>query len=213
MGANVGRGYLIAVEGIDGAGKTVNSKWLVRRLKAAGYNVVYTMEPTYGVIGVALRELQGSGASSPEIDALLFAADRLDHVRHFIEPRLREGYVVVTDRYLYSSIAYQGAMTGDRKWVELVNRYCVPPDLAIYLDVDPSTGLGRKRKRKWLWRWRSDLRAFEDPALLEKVRAVYLELCEEGKLVRVPADRELGEVRAEIARVIWDRLGIDIRSS
>jgi dTMP kinase len=212
MGTTVGRGYLIALEGIDGAGKTVNSKWLVRRLKEAGYNVVYTMEPTYGVIGVALRELQASGASSPEIDALLFAADRLYHVRHIIEPSLKKGYVVVTDRYLYSSIAYQGAMTGDRKWVELVNRYYVPPDLAIYLDVDPSTGLGRKRKGKWFWRWRSGLRAFEDPALLEKVRAVYLELCEEGKLVRVPADRELGEVRAEIAKVIWERLGIDIRS-
>jgi dTMP kinase len=119
---------------------------------------------------------------------------------------LKKGYVVVSDRYLYSSIAYQGALTGDRKWVELVNRYCIPPDLAIYLDVDPGTGLVRKRKG------RSDLRAFEDPAVLERVRAVYLELCEEGKLVGVPADRELGEVRAEIARVIWERLGIDIRS-
>jgi dTMP kinase len=206
MGANVGRGYLIAVEGIDGAGKTVNSKWLVKRLKAAGYKAAYTKEPTHGLIGDALKELQASRASSPEIDALLFAADRLHHIRNFIEPRLRKSYVVVSDRYLYSSIAYQGALTGDRKWVELVNRYCVPPDLAIYLDVDPSTGLGRKRK------WRSDLRVFEDPAVLERVRAVYLELCEEGKLVRIPADRELGEVRAEIARVIWDRLGIDIRS-
>jgi dTMP kinase len=119
---------------------------------------------------------------------------------------LKKGYVVVSDRYLYSSIAYQGALTGDRKWVELVNRYCIPPDLAIYLDVDPGTGLVRKRKG------RSDLRAFEDPAVLERVRAVYLELCEEGKLVGVPADRELGEVRAEIAYVIRERLGIDIRS-
>jgi len=202
----VGRGYLIAVEGIDGAGKTVNSKWLVRRLKAAGYKAAYTKEPTHGLIGEVLRELQARKASSPEIDALLFAADRLHHFRDFIEPRLKKGYVVVSDRYLYSSIAYQGALTGDRKWVELVNRYCIPPDLAIYLDVDPGTGLGRKRKG------RSDLRAFEDPAVLERVRAVYLELCEEGKLVRVPADRELGEVRAEIARVIWERLGIDIRS-
>jgi dTMP kinase len=206
MGTTVGRGYLIALEGIDGAGKTVNSKWLVRRLKAAGYKAAYTKEPTHGLIGEALRELQARKASSPEIDALLFAADRLHHFRDFIGPRLKKGYVVVSDRYLHSSIAYQGTLTGDRKWVELVNNYCIPPDLAIYLDVDPNTGLGRKRKG------RSDLRAFEDPALLIKVRAVYLELCEEGQLVRVPADRELGEVRAEIAKVIWERLGIDIQS-
>ncbi len=199
------RGYLIAVEGIDGAGKTVNSRWLVRRLRAAGYKAAYTREPTEGPIGKVLKRLLARKVSGPEIDALLFAADRLHHVSTFIEPMLRRGFIVVSDRYLYSSIAYQGALTGDRRWVETVNRYCTPPDLAVYLDVDPMTGLGRKRG--------SRIRAFEDPEVLGKVRALYLELCEEGKMVRIPADRELGEVRAEIAKVIRERLGIEIGTS
>ncbi len=197
------RGYLIAVEGIDGAGKTVNARWLVKRLVKAGWKAEYTREPTKGPIGRTLRALLARGDTNPEIDALLFAADRLHHIRTFIEPKLREGFVVVSDRYLYSSIAYQGALTGDRRWVELVNRYCLPPDLAFYLDVDPVVGLGRKS--------RSNMRAFEDPSVLERVRAVYLELCSEGMMVRIPADRELRAVRDELARVIRERLGIDIR--
>jgi len=200
------RGYLIAVEGIDGAGKTVNSRWLVRRLRKSGYRAAYTKEPTEGPIGKVLRRSLARRGSNPEMDALLFAADRLHHIRTFIEPRLRQGFIVVTDRYLYSSIAYQGALTGDRRWVELINRYCVPPDLAVYLDVDPSTGLERKR------RLRSSAGAFEDPEVLRRVRAVYLELCAEGKMVMIPADRELREVRAEIARVVGERLGIEIRT-
>lgn len=196
------RGYLIAVEGIDGAGKTVNSRWLVRRLRACGYRAVYTREPTDGPVGRLLRRMLRRGSTGPEMDALLFAADRLHHVRRFLEPRLSMGYVVVSDRYLFSSIAYQGALTGDRAWVELLNRFCPEPDLAIYLDVDPDTGLRRKRGPR--------MRAFEDVSVLQRVRSVYLELCREGRMVRIPAERELGEVRADIARAVRERLGIDV---
>ncbi|MEM2232478.1 MAG: dTMP kinase [Nitrososphaerota archaeon] len=196
------RGYLIAIEGIDGAGKTVNALWLVRRLRSRGYRAVYTREPTDGPVGRLLRRMIERGSVGPEMDALLFAADRLYHVRRFLEPKLRSGYVVVSDRYLFSSIAYQGALTGDRTWVELLNRHCPMPDLTLYLDVDPSTALRRKKA--------SRLRAFEDVEVLRRVRSVYLELCGEGKMIRIAADGELREVRAEIAKALRERLGIDV---
>ncbi|MEM2858863.1 MAG: dTMP kinase [Nitrososphaerota archaeon] len=196
------RGYLIAIEGIDGAGKTVNARWLVRRLRSCGYKAVYTREPTDGPVGRLLRRMLRRGETGPEMDALLFAADRLYHVRRFLEPKLMSGYIVVSDRYLYSSIAYQGALTGDRAWVELLNKHCPEPDLAIYLDVDPDTGLRRKVGSRF--------RAFEDARVLETVRSIYLELCGEGKMIRIAADGELREVRAEIAKTVSGRLGIDV---
>ncbi|MCX8203926.1 MAG: dTMP kinase [Nitrososphaeria archaeon] len=188
------RGALIAIEGIDGAGKTAVATWLVDRLRETGYGSVYTREPTDGPIGQLLRAGALGDSGDPRIDALLFAADRLYHLNHTIEPLLRQGYVVVSDRYVHSSIAYQGAMTGDRAWVEELNRFAGDPDLAVYLDVDPETGLRRKGG--------AGRTKFERPEVLEVVRRVYLALCDEGRLVLVDARRDLDSVREDVLREV-----------
>ncbi|MEN3047296.1 MAG: dTMP kinase [Candidatus Caldarchaeales archaeon] len=187
-------GALIAIEGLDGAGKTATATWLVDRLREMGYRSSYTREPTDGPIGRLLRGDALGDFGDPRIDALLFAADRLYHLSRTIEPLLNEGYVVVSDRYVHSSIAYQGAMTGDRAWVEELNKFAREPDLAVYLDVDPETGLGRKRGAKRT--------KFERPEVLEKVRRLYLQLCDEGRLVLVDSRRDLDSVREEVLREV-----------
>ncbi|MDW8041757.1 MAG: dTMP kinase [Nitrososphaerota archaeon] len=189
------RGALIAIEGIDGAGKTVNAKWVVDLINGMGLRSIYTREPTDGPIG---RLLRSEVFSDPHTDALLFAADRLHHLAQTIEPLLSEGVVVVSDRYVHSSIAYQGALTGDRAWVEELNRFARRPDLAIYLDVDPVIGLSRKPSDRPT--------KFERVEVLEKVRNLYLELCEEGELLRIDARRDLSEVRKDLVKAIEDLL-------
>jgi len=82
------------------------------------------------------------------IDALTFALDRLLHIKLKIKPLLNQGYIVVSDRYFYSSVAYQSASGAPIEWVLEVNKWALKPDVAIYLDVDPVTGLNRKPHRK-----------------------------------------------------------------
>ncbi|MCS7095355.1 MAG: dTMP kinase [Thaumarchaeota archaeon] len=192
------RGALIAIEGIDGAGKTVNSRWVVDLIGSMGLRSSYTREPTDGPIGRLLRSGAFGEFSDPRVDALLFAADRLHHLAQTIEPLLSEGVMVVSDRYVHSSIAYQGALTGDRAWVEELNRFARRPDLAIYLDVDPAIGLSRKLSERPT--------KFERVEVLERVRDLYLELCEEGELLRIDASRDLENVRKDLMKAVEELL-------
>ncbi|MEM3533702.1 MAG: dTMP kinase, partial [Nitrososphaerota archaeon] len=166
------RGILVTIEGIDGAGKTTQSKAVVRWLKKNGYVAKYTNEPTSFGVGRLLNKL-GSTAS-PALEALLFAADRIEHVRRVIEPGLKKGYVIVSDRYVHSSIAYQGAMLGDVEWVRTINKFVPKPDVAFLLDVEPELALSRIKKPR---------SRFERLELLKAVRKVYLDMAAAGELM------------------------------
>ncbi|MCD6235662.1 MAG: dTMP kinase, partial [Thaumarchaeota archaeon] len=153
----------------------------------------YTAEPTGSEVGRILKAMAGRRNVDPRVEAMLFAADRLIHLEKIVKPLLEEGFIVVSDRYLHSSLAYQAASTGDRKWVEELNRYAVKPDLAILLDVAPETGLKRiKRKRS----------RFERADFLRKVRENYLGYVERGELVRVDAERGVDEVFSDLAEIV-----------
>jgi dTMP kinase len=104
------RGVFICVEGLDGCGKTTQAKLLVKKLQKS-YKAVYTAEPSRGKIGVFIRKrcLYGEKRLSSVAEALLFAADRVEHVENEILPAVGKGQLVVSDRYVYSSLAYQGA--------------------------------------------------------------------------------------------------------
>lgn len=181
------RGILVAVEGIDGAGKTTQSKAVVKWLKKNGYAARYTSEPTSTGTGKLLSKL-GSTAS-PALEALLFAADRVEHVRRVIEPGLKKGYVIVSDRYVHSSIAYQGAMLGDVDWVRIINKFAPKPDVAFLLDVEPRLALSRiKRPRS----------KFERLELLEAVRKVYLDMVDAGELILVDGTKPPSQVTEEL---------------
>ncbi len=145
------RGRLIVVEGLDGAGTTTQSHLLGERLAADGRRVHVTAEPSRGPVGALVRQVLtrrvvGSGDGfDPAALALLFAADRLDHHAVEIAPKLAEGVDVVSDRYVLSSLAYQGLATGDAEWVEAVNARAPAADVTIFLRARPEVALRRRR--------------------------------------------------------------------
>ncbi len=146
------RGRLLVLEGLDGAGTTTQSRLLGARLAAGGRRVHVTAEPSGGPIGALLRlALQGRvvGRGGVPLDpgalALLFAADRLDHVAGEIEPRLAAGVDVISDRFTLSSLAYQSIATGSPSWVAAINARAPVPDLTVFLEVRPAIALARRR--------------------------------------------------------------------
>jgi dTMP kinase len=144
------RGRLIVLEGIDGSGTTTQTERLVAHLRQQGRTAVSTREPSGGPIGRLLREvllgqhrMPGGAPVDGRAMALLFAADRLDHLQREVEPNLTEGSDVVSDRYLMSSLAYQ-AEEADREWVALLARGVRPPDLTILLDIPVAVAAQRR---------------------------------------------------------------------
>jgi dTMP kinase len=144
-------GLFIALEGGDGAGKSTQAGLLCRALEEGGRTVVRTREPGGTPIGEKLRSLvleHGHGDIDARTEALIFAASRAAHVQQVIAPALRRGDVVVCDRYIDSSVAYQGAgrKLGPRAVLD-VNLWATEgllPDLTVLLDVDPAEGRSRR---------------------------------------------------------------------
>lgn len=126
----------IAIEGIDGSGKGTQAKLLADRLKDLGRAVLLTSEPTKGPTGKMIREHLSNPFLDDEALALLFASDRIEHLEKEVRPALDSDKIVISDRYVYSSIAYQGQKV-DMEWVGDINKYADRPDLAILLDLDP----------------------------------------------------------------------------
>lgn len=142
----------IAFEGGDGAGKSTQVAALARWLRARGREVVVTREPGGTELGTRIRELLLHGGEvAPRAEALLFAADRAQHVAAVVRPASERGAVVLTDRYVDSSIAYQGAGR-DLRAAEVARLSAwatggLVPDLTVLLDVTPETGRARRHHR------------------------------------------------------------------
>jgi len=185
------RGVFICIEGIDASGKTTHARRLVENLRGKGLDAVYTTEPTSGEIGRLIQThiLQSQKRVPSVIEALLFAVDRIEHVENMIKPALREGKIVVSDRYVYSSLAYQGAAGLDLKWIEEINKFAIQPDLAIYIDIPAEVVFERLRREK------SVMENFQTQC---KVREVYLKLVEDGKLILINGNRPTGEVEKNL---------------
>jgi len=142
----------IVLEGIDGSGTTTQLDRLTTALRDRGRRVVATREPSTGPIGVLLREILAGRHANPDgstLDgramALLFAADRRDHLTREIEPALAAGCDIVSDRYLMSSLAYQ-AVEADRAWVERLSEGVRAPQLTVLLDVAIEVAAQRRLK-------------------------------------------------------------------
>mgnify|MGYP000680995775 CR=1 FL=1 len=198
------RGFLIAIEGIDGSGKTTICKWLVKLFNDHGYEAIYTFEPTNSKFVEALKNYED--IRSAELDALVYAADRLVHLKKLVIPALSRGAIIVMDRYYYSSIAYQGAMGAPIEWVIEINRYAIRPDLAIYIDVEPEIGLARIRGKK-----SKRFPEYEKLELLRKVRDIYLKLVEMGWLKMVDGRRDIELVKNDVLRLIEYELHVPLR--
>jgi len=167
----MGRGYLIALEGVDGAGKTTQAMSLAAILARFGRRVLFTREPTYGPAGLQLRAYLCGGRRhlTPAEELALFQADRREHVAATIQPALDKGWVVITDRYYYSSAAYQGALGLDPREILADSELFAPrPDLVAILTLPLDQAVARCLEGRG-----GELQVSEDPAYLEKVAALY----------------------------------------
>ncbi|GGR21017.1 dTMP kinase [Agromyces mediolanus] len=200
------RGLFITLEGGDGSGKTTQAELLRDWLDGLGREVVRTREPGGTEVGVEVREivLHHRGDISPRAEALLYAADRAHHVATLVRPALERGAVVLQDRYIDSSVAYQGAgRVLDSREVRALSEWAtedLAPDLTVLLDLDPETARGRLDAS----RTRYDRLEAEASEFHRRVREAYLAIAaaEPERVVVVdaaqPAEQIAAELRARI---------------
>ncbi len=164
-------GYLIAIEGIDGAGKTTQAHHVQDLLMRRDLPVIRTKEPTTGQYGQILRDSANTGRLSLEEEIETFIKDRQDHVDGVICPELRSGKIVITDRYYFSNMAYQGARGANPDDIMARNEAFAPePDLLVILDIEPKMGLERVRTRG------DRITHFEKTGTLRKAREIFLSI-------------------------------------
>jgi dTMP kinase len=175
-------GFLLAIEGVDGAGKSAQVEAVSRVLRARGLDCVVTREPTGGHWGRLIRDSAAKGRLSPHDELHAFLEDRKEHVREFIRPNLQSGRIVITDRYYFSTVAYQGARGFDpAELLRLNEAFAIEPNLLIVIDLDPESSLARIGHRDGF----GD--QFESLAQLAKSREIFRSLkkpylvCLDGK--------------------------------
>jgi dTMP kinase len=197
----VSRGRFIVLEGIDGAGTTTQTDRLVAHLRARGRQAIATREPSGGPVGRLLREIllgqhrtPDGGSVGGSTMALLFAADRLDHLQREVEPQLAAGVDVISDRYLLSSLAYQ-AVEADRPWVASLARGIRQPDLTVLVDLPIEVAAERRRRAG------RPVERYDADSFLARVAENYRQLARETGAAIVDGTGPLEEVGAAIARL------------
>ena len=164
-------GFLLAIEGIDGAGKSFQAQAVARVLEDRGLDVVLTREPTQGRWGRLLRESMTKGRLSPADELNAFLEDRKEHVRDLIRPALAAGRIVITDRYYFSTVAYQGAAGFDpQELLRLNEAIALEPHLLVLIDLDPAVSLARIGRRD------GRTNEFETLGQLQRSRDIFLGL-------------------------------------
>jgi dTMP kinase len=199
----VSRGVFITLEGGDGSGKSTQAELLGEWLAREGRAVVRTREPGGTDVGVEVREivLHHRGDIAPRAEALLYAADRAHHIATIVRPALERGDVVIQDRYIDSSVAYQGAgRVLDPEAVRGISEWATEglrPDLTILLDIDADAARGRLDAA----RTRYDRLEAEASAFHDRVRAAYLAIAEAEpeRFLVVDATRPAADIAAEIS--------------
>lgn len=190
---NQSRGLFIALEGIDGAGTTTHAELLRKNLEAVGYSAVLTCEPTTRPIGQLIRKaLRKNCGFSGLVMAMLFAADRRDHVNNLILPCLTEGKIVISDRYQLSSLAYQ---TNETIGPLVTNLACglIKPDYTFVLDLPVEVAEERRRHRG------GQVERYDRIEFQRRVAKKYLQLADQTRTILViNADRHIQEVEKEI---------------
>jgi dTMP kinase len=201
------RGYFITFEGPDGAGKTTQIDLLSKYLLDKGLNVVVTREPGGTPISEAIRGIildTNHSEMDPVTEMYLYAASRAQHVSQLIAPALRQGKIVLCDRFVDSSIAYQGAGRGlGMKMVEEINSAAlqgVMPDITLFFDIDPEKGLTRGRNRDR----RADRLELEGIGFHRDVYEAFCRLCHmyPERFRRINADGDIMEIHSQIINLI-----------
>lgn len=193
-------GKFIVIEGADGAGTTTQSEKLAEQLD----NSYLTAEPSSNDIGQKITEMISEGGYSPEAVALTFTADRLTHLEEEVIPKLKEGRIVVCDRYYHSSFIYQSIQGADRQWIKSMNRDAIKPDLTIIMDISADEGLERIDSRG------GAESIFEELSFQEKVVAGYRDLSQDlnEEVVLVDATQSIQNVFQDTKEKIDSKLDI-----
>lgn len=205
------RGKFIVFEGLDGCGSTTQADLLKRWFDSREQPAYYTKEPTEGPIGSVIRLCLSKRIGSPRADqlfepldeatlALAFAADRMDHLRNEIIPKLETGITVLADRYYLSSLAYQSVEV-DYQWLKEINSQCLRPDLTVFLDVPPVVCKKRMEKQ------RRHVELYEEIPKLEKVRQNYYraiqDLIQQGEVIRtIDGNRPIQGVHKDVISLV-----------
>ena len=204
------RGAFISMEGPDGSGKSTQAALLAETLARWGFEVVRSREPGGSPVGEEIRKVllsPESGEMAPETEALLFAASRSEHVRKVIRPAVAAGRVLLCDRFLDSSVAYQGGGRGlGVARVQRINAEAVEgslPDMTVYLDIDHRDAMARRVKVDV-----PDRMEREDEAFHARVEAAYHQLIREdpARFVVVDANRDAETIGEETGRRVIERL-------
>ncbi|MBA7615396.1 Thymidylate kinase [subsurface metagenome] len=194
------KALFIALEGGDAAGTTTHSHLLKGFLESKGFRVFLTQEPSQSKIGILIREFLKNKEIPPTTDALLFAADRDLHYKNEIKNKLEEGYIVISDRYIESSIVYQSVQSDKITvdWVKEINKFVGLPDITIILDIDPKIALARKEAE--------DLEKFEESYFLDKVRNLYLTRAKEENYHIISSDDIIEIVQDNIQKIVIEKI-------
>jgi dTMP kinase len=192
---------LVALEGIDGAGKSTQSRWLAAELARAGYPVVEEHEPTGGVHGALLRRLVAEGGKRLPVqdEFRLFLLDRHDNQCRTVLPALRRGAVVLLDRYYISSMAYQGARGLDPREIRRANEHiALVPDLLVLFELTPEAGRRRRAGRA------VSNNDFEHPEEQARVADILADIHDDDfpMVVRIQADGTPAQVSSQLAASI-----------
>lgn len=197
------KGVLIAIEGVDGAGKTTQTKRLCDHFKRYGLEVATFKEPTNGKYGQKIRNLaiHGRDKITPEKELELFIKDRIENCQRNLKPALEQKKLVFVDRYYFSSIAYQGALGLDINYIQKRNEeIAIVPNLVIILDVAVKIGLDRiKYSRK------ESHNHFEKEEYLEKVRDIFLKL-KDPYIEKIDGSQEENRVFNDMKKIIQIKL-------
>lgn len=211
------KGYFITFEGLDGSGKTTQAQRLVTYLQERGHKTVLTREPGGTPLAEEIRRVVLTPTPEslvPMAEILLYAASRAQHVEHFIKPSLASGTIVISDRFVDSSIAYQGYGLGyDPTVVRQVNTLAIDglfPDLTFFIDVDTEQALRRTRRRN------SDQSEVEDRIesreifFHERVREGFLKLANsDPRFIRIPADdKSIDQIQTLVIGYIQERFNL-----
>jgi dTMP kinase len=195
------RGHLIVFEGLDQSGKQTQAERLRDRFISMGRDVRLISFPDYHTqIGAEIsRALAGERDYAADVMQLLYVANRYEW-RPEIERLLTEGYIIISDRYLASSVAYGEAFGLDREWLLQIQRFLPPPSVTIMLDIEPATAVTRKATGRD--RYERDL------ALQSRVRESYKRLAGEQQWVLLPGERSKDDIAADVFTAVASRLAL-----
>lgn len=202
------RGYFVTLEGGEGSGKSTQLKLLEDYLSKGGYDVIFTREPGGTPISEKIRKILLGGENTEmcdETEALLFAAARVQHIKEKILPAVAAGKTVVCDRYVHSSLVYQGYARGLGDFVEKVNSYALEncmPDVTIFLDITPERAFARKGGAD-----KDDRLEQSGMDFHKRVYDGYVRVAEKfpDHFVRINADRPVEDVFEDILSTLENR--------